>query len=90
MIEQNLLLVLTVATFVVAYSIPAKMSLADPAAEVVIQSRQNQSEPARKVFDQALKFTQKTGDERIRSFVVRRIGYLQSRRSVRCGQGQLS
>jgi tetratricopeptide (TPR) repeat protein len=40
MIGQNLLLVLATATSVVAYSIPAKTSLADPAAEVVTQSRQ--------------------------------------------------
>ena len=43
----------------------------------LVYQMQNQNEPARKVFDLALKLTQKTGDERIRSFVVRHIGYLQ-------------
>jgi len=43
----------------------------------LVYQMQNQNEPARKVFDQALKLTQETGDERIRSFVIRHIGYLQ-------------
>jgi tetratricopeptide (TPR) repeat protein len=43
----------------------------------LVYQMQNQNEPARKVFDQALKLTQETGDERIRSFVARHIGYLQ-------------
>ena len=38
---------------------------------------QNQNDSARKVFDAALKLTEKTGDERMRSFIVRHIGYLQ-------------
>jgi tetratricopeptide (TPR) repeat protein len=42
----------------------------------LVYQMQNQNEPARKLFDQALKLTEKTGDERIRSFVVRHIGHL--------------
>jgi len=38
---------------------------------------QEQNAPARKRFDQALDLTKRTGDERLRSFVLRHIGYLQ-------------
>ena len=38
---------------------------------------QNQNELARKYFNEALELTKKTGDERLRSYVVRHIGYLQ-------------
>lgn len=43
----------------------------------LVYQMQNQNASASKVFDQASKLTEKTGDERIQSFVVRHIGYLQ-------------
>jgi tetratricopeptide (TPR) repeat protein len=43
----------------------------------LVYQMQNQNQPARKCFDQALQLTKKSGDERMQSFVVRHIGYLE-------------
>jgi tetratricopeptide (TPR) repeat protein len=43
----------------------------------LVYQMQEQNLHAREMFDQALELTNKTGDERLRSFVVRHIGYLQ-------------
>jgi tetratricopeptide (TPR) repeat protein len=43
----------------------------------LVYQMQEQNLHAREMFDQALALTNKTGDERLRSFVVRHIGYMQ-------------
>jgi tetratricopeptide (TPR) repeat protein len=43
----------------------------------LVYQMQEQNLHAREMFDQALALTNKTSDERLRSFVVRHIGYLQ-------------
>lgn len=61
MISQNLLLVLTTASLALAYSTPAKTSLADPITEVAAQSRQladaGKWEEARTVLEDRLSQT---------------------------------
>jgi tetratricopeptide (TPR) repeat protein len=43
----------------------------------LVYQMQEQNQRARQIFEQALALTKKTGDERMQSFVVRHIGYLQ-------------
>jgi tetratricopeptide (TPR) repeat protein len=43
----------------------------------LVDQMQDENQRARQIFEQALALTKKTGDERIQSFVVRHIGYLQ-------------
>jgi tetratricopeptide (TPR) repeat protein len=43
----------------------------------LVYQMQDQSKPAREMFDRGLELTKKSGDERMQSFLVRHIGYLQ-------------
>jgi tetratricopeptide (TPR) repeat protein len=43
----------------------------------LVYQMQDQSKPAREMFDRGLELTKKSGDERMQSFLIRHIGYLQ-------------
>ena len=45
----------------------------------LVYQMQDQDQPARETFDKGLELTNRTGDERMRSFIVRHIAYLQQK-----------
>jgi tetratricopeptide (TPR) repeat protein len=45
----------------------------------LVYQMQDQDKPARETFDKGLELTSRTGDERVRSFIVRHIAYLQQK-----------